>query len=138
MAPDLNSLQNYATDGYESSKASQQSRYTIPDVVLGSPTTRKIKVISIGAGVTGIMNAYYIQKLSENVEHVIYDKNKDIGGTWLENRYPGKTTAPNVVFSGLTYTGCACDIPSHAYTYPFALNVRGPRPYAPLPPLTVV
>ena len=94
MAPDLNSLQNYATDGYESSKASQESRYTIPDVVLGSPTTRKIKVISIGAGVTGIMNAYYIQKLSENVEHVIYDRNKDIGGTWLENRYPGKTSDP--------------------------------------------
>jgi protoporphyrinogen oxidase len=26
------------------------------------------------------MNAYYIQKLAENVEHVIYEKNEDIGG----------------------------------------------------------
>ena len=32
-------------------------------------------------------------------------------GTWLENRYPG----------------CACDIPSHAYTYQFALNANWPR-----------
>ena len=46
-------------------------------------------MLSIGAGVTGIMNAYHIQKFCENVEHVIYEKNPDIGGTWLENRYPG-------------------------------------------------
>jgi cation diffusion facilitator CzcD-associated flavoprotein CzcO len=36
------------------------------------------------------MNAYHIQKMLQNVEHVIYEKNADIGGTWLENRYPGK------------------------------------------------
>ena len=36
------------------------------------------------------MNAYLIQKHIENVEHVIYEKNDDIGGTWLENRYPGE------------------------------------------------
>lgn len=41
-----------------------------------------------------------------SVEHVIYEKNPDIGGTWFENRYPG----------------CACDVPSHAYTYNFALK----------------
>lgn len=52
-----------------------------------------------------------MQKELENVEHVIYEKNADIGGTWLENRYPG----------------CACDIPSHAYTLPFALNPDWPR-----------
>lgn len=82
MAPDLNSLFNYSTDGYQSDGVSRDSKYQIPDIVLGSPTTRKIRVLSIGAGVTGIMNAYYIQKLAENVEHVIYDKNDDIGGTW--------------------------------------------------------
>ncbi|KAJ9612026.1 hypothetical protein H2200_003621 [Cladophialophora chaetospira] len=58
------------------------------DIVLHGPYTRKIRVLSIGAGVTGIMNAYHIQKMLENVEHVIYEKNADIGGTWLENRYP--------------------------------------------------
>jgi cation diffusion facilitator CzcD-associated flavoprotein CzcO len=49
--------------------------------------------------------AYQIQKHCGNIDHVIYEKNADIGGTWLENRYPG----------------AACDIPSHAYTYQFAL-----------------
>ena len=41
-----------------------------------------------------------------SVEHVIFEKNEDIGGTWLENRYPG----------------AACDVPSHAYTFNFALK----------------
>lgn len=54
------------------------------------PSTRKIKVLTIGAGLSGIQLAYQIQKHCENVEHVIYEKNADIGGTWLENRYPGK------------------------------------------------
>jgi hypothetical protein len=80
MAPDLNSLFNYSTDGYKTDGVARDARYEIPDVVLNSPTTRKIRVLSIGAGVTGIMNAYYIQKLAENVEHVIYEKNEDIGG----------------------------------------------------------
>lgn len=62
------------------------------DIVLHGPYTRKIRVLSIGGGVTGILNAYNIQKHLENVEHVIYEKNADIGGTWLENRYPGTLT----------------------------------------------
>lgn len=55
------------------------------------PSTRKMRVLTIGAGLSGIQLAYQIQKHCENVEHVIYEKNHDIGGTWLENRYPGKT-----------------------------------------------
>jgi hydroxyversicolorone monooxygenase len=86
---------------------------------------RRVKVICVGAGISGIMNAYQIQKhcekhvsstyviimslLIENdsVEFVIYEKNYNMGGTWLVNRYPE----------------CACDIPSHAYAFNFALNV---------------
>lgn len=111
MAPDLNSLASFQTDGYANNGVPRDPKYEIPDIVMHAPTVRKIRVLSIGAGVTGIMNAYYIQKELENVEHVIYEKNADIGGTWLENRYPG----------------CACDIPSHAYTLPFALNPDWPR-----------
>lgn len=59
------------------------------DIVLGGPYTRKVRVISIGAGITGILNSYQFQKHLENIEHVVYEKNPDIGGTWLENRYPG-------------------------------------------------
>ncbi|KAH8901434.1 monooxygenase [Thozetella sp. PMI_491] len=84
--------------------------YRIPDVVLNS-YERKVKVITIGAGISGIFLSYLIQKHGENIEHVIYEKNGDIGGTWLENRYPG----------------CACDVPSHAYTFAFALYTDWPK-----------
>jgi cation diffusion facilitator CzcD-associated flavoprotein CzcO len=46
-------------------------------------------VLTVGAGFSSILAAYQIQKHTENVEHVIYEKNADLGGTWLENRYPG-------------------------------------------------
>jgi hypothetical protein len=104
MAPDLNSLSGDVPN------QPQAPHYEVPDIVIEDPRNRKVKVLTIGAGVSGILMAYQIQKHLQNVEHVIYEKNEDIGGTWLENRYPG----------------CACDIPSHAYTYNFALNVSTP------------
>ena len=90
MAPELDTLANFRTDGYRGLKQPGGDAYEIPDIQPNSPLARKIRVLSIGAGVTGILNAYNIQKLCQNVEHVIYDKNHDIGGTWLENRYPGE------------------------------------------------
>ena len=36
---------------------------------------------------TGILNAYQIQKYCSNVEHVIYEKNEDIGGAKASIRY---------------------------------------------------
>jgi len=89
MAPDINALANFQTDGYANNGVPRDPKYEIPDIIMHAPTVRKVRVLSIGAGVSGIMNAYYIQKELENVEHVIYEKNADIGGTWLENRYPG-------------------------------------------------
>ncbi|KAH7068027.1 flavin-binding monooxygenase-like protein [Paraphoma chrysanthemicola] len=83
----------------------------IPDVTLNDPASRKIKVITIGAGLCGIMNAYNIQKECSNVEHVVYDKNPDLGGVWYENTYPG----------------VACDVPSHAYSFHFAPNADWPK-----------
>ncbi|KAL8300693.1 hypothetical protein RB597_010342 [Gaeumannomyces tritici] len=79
--------------------------YHIPqDTTWRDPQNRKMRVLTIGAGVSGILMAYLVQKECQNVEHVVYEKNEDIGGTWLENRYPC----------------AACDIPSHAYSYQFA------------------
>ena len=50
---------------------------------------RPLKVIYIGAGVSGIVGAIQFRKLVPNFELVIYEKNADVGGTWYENRYPG-------------------------------------------------
>ncbi len=44
------------------------------------PQNRKIRVLTIGAGISGILMAYRIQKDCANVEHVIYEKNHDVGG----------------------------------------------------------
>jgi cation diffusion facilitator CzcD-associated flavoprotein CzcO len=52
-------------------------------------TPRPVKVICIGAGVSGIALAITMQNSITNFELEIFEKNNDIGGTWLENRYPG-------------------------------------------------
>ncbi|CAF2738780.1 unnamed protein product [Rotaria sp. Silwood2] len=65
---------------------------------------RRLKIITIGAGFSGLTLAYKVQnqcKLDDRIEHVIYEKNPDIGGTWYQNRYPG----------------VGCDIPAHIYSF---------------------
>lgn len=49
---------------------------------------RPIRVVCIGAGYSGLMMAIIQeQKMkSHNVDFQIYEKNHDLGGTWLVNR----------------------------------------------------
>ncbi|OGE54789.1 hypothetical protein PENARI_c005G09522 [Penicillium arizonense] len=68
-----------------------------------SHANRQLRVICAGAGASGIYLAYRLKKDFTDFTLDIYEKNADIGGTWLENRYPG----------------CACDVPAHNYTYSF-------------------
>lgn len=49
-----------------------------------------IKVICVGAGLSGILTAIRLPQRVPNVQLTIYEKNHDIGGTWLENDYPGR------------------------------------------------
>ena len=58
MAPDINALAEWQTDGYSNNGVPRKSEYEIPDVVIQGPYTRKIKVLSIGAGVTGMLRIY--------------------------------------------------------------------------------
>ena len=67
--------------------------YTVPDVTYKDPRNRRIRVVTVGAGYSGILIAYKLSKETQNIDHVIYEKNGDVGGAWLENRYPN----------------CACD-----------------------------
>ena len=50
---------------------------------------RKLKVIIVGAGYSGIYYGIRIPERLRNVDLQIYEKNEDVGGTWWENRYPG-------------------------------------------------
>ncbi|KAF5010123.1 hypothetical protein FDECE_3709 [Fusarium decemcellulare] len=74
---------------------------------------RPIRVVVLGAGISGIAFAYKAREL-ENVTYQIYDKNSDVGGTWFESRYPG----------------VSCDVPAHCYTYTWAGNPDWTRFYA--------
>ena len=57
----------------------------------GNPihTERHVRIICIGAGASGLLFAYKLQRSFSNFSLVIYEKNEEIAGTWFENRYPG-------------------------------------------------
>lgn len=48
---------------------------------------RPIKVICIGAGMSGILTGIRFPQRIKNLDLVIYEKNEGIGGTWFENRW---------------------------------------------------
>lgn len=55
-------------------------------------TPRKLRVICIGAGFSGLILAHKIKyelKMDDIIDLQIYEKNPEVGGTWYENRYPG-------------------------------------------------
>ena len=72
------------------------------------------RVVIVGAGASGLCLA--IQLRQHGYKSItILDKSTDVGGTWLDNIYPG----------------CGCDVPSMLYSYSFALNYNWSRKYAP-------
>ncbi|KAK8012979.1 hypothetical protein PG991_010354 [Apiospora marii] len=75
---------------------------------------RHLRIIVVGAGISGIQFLKDATHRLENVTITVYEKNDDIGGTWLENRYPG----------------CACDVPSHTYQYSWNPNPEWSQLYA--------
>ncbi|MBV8928410.1 MAG: NAD(P)/FAD-dependent oxidoreductase [Mycobacteriaceae bacterium] len=69
-------------------------------------------VAIIGAGAGGI--AMGIQLADAGYDFTIFDRADGFGGTWRHNTFPG----------------AACDVPSHLYSYSFALNPRWSKTYA--------
>lgn len=64
----------------------------VPIIEQPSLTPRKLRVVCVGAGFSGLMLAHRVKyelKKDELIDLKIYEKNPDIGGTWYENRYPG-------------------------------------------------
>ncbi|OGM47287.1 hypothetical protein ABOM_003799 [Aspergillus bombycis] len=89
--------------------------YKIKEQLCG--TEKPLRVVALGAGISGICLAHYLPQQLRNASLVIYDKNPEIGGTWYENRYPG----------------CACDIPSHIYQFSWAKNPHWSQFYSEAP-----
>ena len=66
-------------------------------------TERPMRIICIGAGPSGLILAYKLQRSFTNFSLTLYEKNAEVSGTWFENTYPG----------------CRCDFPGVNYTYTF-------------------
>lgn len=59
-------------------------------------TERHVRIICIGAGASGLLFAYKLQRSFSNFSLVIYEKNPEVAGTWWENRYPGYVRSPGM------------------------------------------
>jgi 4-hydroxyacetophenone monooxygenase len=66
-------------------------------------------VLVVGAGMSGICAGTRLAQAG--IPFTVIESNDDVGGTWLENRYPG----------------CGVDTPNHMYSYSFAPNPSWPR-----------
>jgi cation diffusion facilitator CzcD-associated flavoprotein CzcO len=70
-------------------------------------------VVIVGAGFAGLGMAAALRRAGRD-DFVILEKADEVGGTWRDNTYPG----------------CACDIPSHLYSFSFAPNTDWTRAYS--------
>lgn len=61
-------------------------------------------VAIVGSGFAGLGAAIKLREHGRDV--VVLERSDDVGGTWRDNSYPG----------------CACDVPSHLYSFSFAPN----------------
>ncbi len=66
----------------------------------------------MGAGFSGLGMAIQLKRRGIE-DFVVLERDAEIGGTWWANTYPG----------------CACDIPSHLYSFSFAPNPNWSRTY---------
>ncbi len=78
---------------------------------------QKLRVLVVGAGMSGLLAG--IRLSQAGVPFQIVEKNADVGGTWLENTYPG----------------CRVDSSNHMYSYSFEPNHFWPQHFSTQPVL---
>src|SRR5919198_4494436 len=64
-----------------------------------------VRVAIVGSGFSGLGIAIRLRQAGIE-DFVVLERADDVGGTWRDNSYPG----------------CACDVPSHLYSFSFAPN----------------
>lgn len=72
-----------------------------------------VYVLIVGAGVSGIALGARLERLG--VPYMIVERHDDVGGVWLENRYPG----------------AGVDTPNHSYSYSFGSAYPWTRYFSP-------
>ncbi len=77
----------------------------------GIPAERRqaFRVLVIGAGMSGLLAAVRLEEAG--IPYTVIEKNDGVGGTWLENTYPG----------------CRVDIANHFYCYSFEPSYDWPE-----------
>ncbi|WP_016909016.1 flavin-containing monooxygenase [Streptomyces xiaopingdaonensis] len=74
---------------------------------------KHVRVAVIGTGFGGLGAAVRLRRAGIT-DFVVLERREDVGGTWHDNTYPG----------------CACDVPSHLYSFSFAPNPDWPRNFS--------
>jgi cation diffusion facilitator CzcD-associated flavoprotein CzcO len=72
-----------------------------------------VDVAIVGSGFAGLGAAVRLSEAGRT-DLVVLEKGESLGGTWRDNTYPG----------------CACDVPSHLYSFSFAPNPDWTRLFA--------
>jgi cation diffusion facilitator CzcD-associated flavoprotein CzcO len=85
-----------------------------PSTDTAPPT--EVDVVIVGAGFSGLGMAIRLKQAGMD-DFVILERAGAVGGTWYHNTYPG----------------CACDVPSHLYSFSFAPNPEWSETYSPQP-----
>ncbi|MFD5747737.1 flavin-containing monooxygenase [Streptomyces sp. NPDC127033] len=79
----------------------------------GHDERRHVRVAVVGSGFGGLGAAVRLRR--EGItDFVVLERAGSVGGTWRDNDYPG----------------CACDVPSHLYSFSFAPNPDWPRTFS--------
>jgi cation diffusion facilitator CzcD-associated flavoprotein CzcO len=73
-----------------------------------------VQIAIVGAGFGGLGAAIRLKQRGYE-DFVVLERAGELGGTWRDNSYPG----------------CACDVPSHVYSFSFALNPGWSNTYSP-------
>jgi len=73
-----------------------------------------LAIVIIGSGFAGLCMAIRLKQAGFD-DFAILEQDADLGGTWRDNQYPG----------------CACDVPSHMYSFSFELNPGWSAMFAP-------
>src|SRR3954469_10207748 len=72
-----------------------------------------VSIAIVGSGFSGIGLALRLRQQGDE-DFVVLERGDGVGGTWHYNTYPG----------------CACDVPSHLYSFSFAPNPDWTRTYS--------
>ena len=83
----------------------------------GVATGRPFRVAVVGAGMSGLLAAHRLRQAG--IDIVVFEKNAEVGGTWLQNTYPG----------------CRVDVASHLFCYSFAQRDDWPQHFSTQPEL---